>query len=116
MTTPSADAPGRTPALDEQAMQWVVRGLWGVCVAVYLIVFVGGIQSGNDELGVVARAAAFTLVAAILGRFGLNLLGRASVPAEMTVPLDDEDGRLGSRFDLGAGPNVAGQEAQADAV
>jgi hypothetical protein len=115
MTSPSDDTPERAPALDAQAMQWVVRGVWGVCVAVYLIVFVGGLQSGNEELGVVARAAAFTLVAAILGRMGLNLLARASVPVE-AVPLDDEDGQLGSRFDLLAEPNVAGQEVQADAV
>jgi hypothetical protein len=116
MTSPSADIPARAPALDESAMNWVVRGLWGVCVAVYLIVFVGGLQSGNEELGVVVRAAAFTLVAAVLGRFGLNLLARATVPVEITVPLDDEDGQLGSRFDALAEPNVAGQEAQADAV
>jgi hypothetical protein len=111
-------APGRVdhaPALNDVAMAWVGRGLWSVCVAVYLIVFVGGIQAGNEELSVVARAAGFTLVAALIGRLGLNLLGRASVPVEK-VPLDDEDGQLGSRIDIDAEPNVAAQEDQAEAA
>jgi hypothetical protein len=123
LTSPSSDGlpttePGRVeraPALNDVAMAWVGRGLWSVCVAVYLIVFVGGIQAGNEELGVVARAAGFTLVAAVLGRMGLNLLGRARVPGEK-VPMADEDGQLGSRIDIDSKPNVAAQEDQAEAA
>jgi hypothetical protein len=105
LTSPSSDGlpttePGRVeraPALNDVAMAWVGRGLWSVCVAVYLIVFVGGIQAGNEELGVVARA------------------GRARVPGEK-VPMADEDGQLGSRIDIDSKPNVAAQEDQAEAA
>jgi hypothetical protein len=123
MTSPYADvlpttdtsSRERAPALNEAAMAWVVRGLWAVCIAVYLTAFVGGIQAGNEELGVVARAVGYTLVAAMLGRLGLNLLGRASVPVER-VPMDDEDGQLGSRINDDLEPNVAGQEVRANAA
>jgi hypothetical protein len=105
----------RVPALDEPALNWVKRGVWAICVAVYMAVFVGGIHAGSEELGVVARAAGFTLVAALLGRVGLGLLEKASLPGE-PVPMDDEEGRLGSRIDMVSDPNLAEQEDLADAA
>lgn len=111
MTLPD-NTPPRTPALTEAALNWAGRGVWALCVAVYLTVFIGGLQAGNEELSLVGRAAAFTVAAAVLGRIGLALLGRASLPGE-AVPMDDEDGRLGSRIDMTSTPNVGEQEDQA---
>jgi hypothetical protein len=107
------DGRERTPALNEATMSWAGRGVWAVCVAVYLTVFIGGMQAGSEELELVARAAGFTVLAAILGRIGLNLLAHASLPLEV-VPMDDEEGRLGSRIDMSSSPNLGEQEDQAD--
>src|ERR1043165_2611228 len=88
----TAEVP-RIAALDDVAVSWVRRGLWAACIGVYLTVFIGGIQAGGDELMSLGRAAGFTLAAALLGRIGLGMASRASLPGE-AVPMDDEEGRL----------------------
>jgi hypothetical protein len=83
-----------------------------VCIGVYLIVFIGGIQAGGAELLTVGRAAAFTLAAAVLGKMVLNLLSNASLPVE-PGPMATQDGRLGSLVDLAASANVPQHQDEA---
>jgi hypothetical protein len=109
------DSLPRTPALSEAALGWARRGIWAVCVAVYLIVFIGGIQSGGEELSALGRAAGFTVVAAVLGRIGLGLLAGATVAGE-AVPMDDEEGRLGPDLEGLGNTNVSEQEDEATAA
>jgi hypothetical protein len=96
----------RIAALDETALSWARRGVWAICIGIYLAVFVGGIQGGGAELLTVGRAAAFTLVAALLGRIALGLLEQARLPVA-PGPMAIEDGKLGSLADLVASTNVA---------
>jgi hypothetical protein len=105
----------REPALSDAALSNARRGLWVVCLAIYLIVFIGGIQAGGAELPTLARAAAFTVAAAVLGRIALGLLGRASLPVRQG-PLDDQEGPVGSLVDLLSSTNVAQQEDRAEAA
>ena len=105
----------REHALDEAVMSKAQGVVWAVCIGVYLTVFIGGIQAGGAELVTLGRAAAFTLVAAVLGRTVLGLLGRASVPVE-AGPTDDKEGPLGSLVDLVSSAKVAQQEDQAQAA
>src|SRR5919197_6681813 len=105
----------REPALDDTTLGHARRVLWVACIAIYLIVFIGGIQAGGAELPTLARAAAFTLAAAVLGRIALGLLGRASVPVR-EGPLADEDGPVGSLIDPLSSTNVAQQEDEAEAA
>ena len=86
--------------------------MWAVCIGVYLTVFIGGIQSGGAELITVARASAFTLLAAVLGKLALGLLGNASLPIE-PGPMATQDGRLGSLVDLASSTNVAHHDEDA---
>jgi hypothetical protein len=108
MTTPNEELP-TVRALSDKAFHRFQRAVWAVCVVVYLAVFLGGIQAGGSELMAVARAVGFTLVAALLGRIALGLLGRASVPAE-PVPMAVPEGKVGSLVDLLGSTNVASQE------
>lgn len=62
-------------ALDDTAMSWARRAVWAICIGIYLTVFIGGLHAGGAELVTMGRAAAFTLVAAVLGRMLLGLLG-----------------------------------------
>jgi hypothetical protein len=105
----------RTLVLDEAALNRAQRVVWLVCVAIYLTVFIGGIQSGGAELATIGRAAAFTLAAAVLGRIGLGLLSRASLPVEQG-PTADQEGPLGSLDGLVLSTNVAQQEDEAEAA
>jgi hypothetical protein len=105
----------REPALDEATLGLARRGLWVVCIAIYLIVFVGGLHAGSVELLAMARAAGFTVAAAVLGRILLGLLGRASLPVQQG-PLADGDGPIGSLGDLVGSANVAQQEDKAQAA
>jgi hypothetical protein len=82
---------------------------------VYLTVFVGGIQGGGAELITLARAIAFTLAAALLGRTALGFLGRASLPVQEGQSAG-QDGPVGSLIDLVSSTNVAAQEHEADAA
>jgi|SRR5579859_1255292 len=100
-------------ALTDRAFHRFQRAVWAVCVVVYLAVFIGGIQAGGSELMAVGRAVAFTLVAALLGRTALGLLGRASVPSE-PVPMAVPQGKVGSLVDLLGSTNVPPQADHAD--
>ncbi len=105
----------RRPVLNDAALSLAQRGLWALCIGVYLTVFVGGITAGGAELLVVGRAITFTLVTALLGRTALGLLGRASLPVE-AGPLAKPEGPLGSLVDVVSSTNVAGQEDEAEAA
>jgi hypothetical protein len=105
----------KTPALDDNAVSWARRGVWLVCIGVYLTVFIGGVHAGAAELITLARAAGFTLAAAVLGRFALNLLERASLPV-WQGPMDNEEGTLGSLLDLVPSTNVAQHVDEAEAA
>jgi hypothetical protein len=100
-------------ALSDRAFHRFQRAVWAVCVVVYLAVFLGGIQAGGSELWAVARAAGFTLVAALLGRTALGLLGRASSPGE-PVPMAGAEGKVGSLASLLGSTNVPTQADHAD--
>src|SRR5436309_2260363 len=99
-------------ALDETALSFAHRTVWAMCIAIYIAVFVGGIQSGGGDLVTLGRATGFTLVAAVLGRMALGLLAQARLPVR-PGPMADEEGTLGSRVDLTASANVAQQEDEA---
>lgn len=105
----------REAALDETALGYARRGVWAVCIAIYLTVFIGGVLGGGSELLAVGRAAAFTLAAAVLGRIALGLLGRASLPVGQG-PLADQEGPVGSLVDLVPSTNVAQHEDEARAA
>jgi hypothetical protein len=97
------------PALDDAALGLLQRGVWMLCIGIYLTVFIGGIAAGAAELMTLARAVAFTLAAAVLGRIALGLLARSSLAAEKG-PTADQDGKVGSLIDLASSTNVAEQE------
>ncbi len=105
----------RERAIDDATLGHAQRGVWVVCIAIYLIVFIGGIYGGGAELPTMARATAFTLAAAVLGRIALGLLSRASLPVRQG-PLDDQEGPTGSLVDLLSSANVAQQEDRAEAA
>lgn len=105
----------RRPALDDGALSLARRGLWALCIAIYLTVFAGGLAAGGAELLVMGRAMAFTLVAALLVRTALGLLARASVPVEQGQTAN-QDGPVGSLVDLSSSTNVAAQEDEAEAA
>ena len=113
--TMTEQEPPRVRALSDNALHRFQRGVWAVCIVVYLAVFIGGIQGGGAELLAVGRAAAFTLVAALLGSTALGLLGRASVPGE-PVPMAVPDGKVGSLVELLGSANVPEQEDEAEAA
>lgn len=99
-------------ALNESQLDWARRLVWLICIGVYLTVFIGGIRGGGDELMTVGKAAAFTLVAALLGSKALGLLSRASLPVEQGQTAV-QAGPVGSLVDLIASTNVANQEDEA---
>jgi hypothetical protein len=105
----------RRAALSDEAMSWAHRLVWLLCVGVYLVVFVGGIQGGGAELITLGRAVGFTLCVALLGRTALGLLSRASLPVEEGHSAGQE-GPLGSLINLVSSTNVAAQEDKADAA
>jgi hypothetical protein len=97
---------GRPALMHEAVLGWAQRILWILCILVYLGVFIGGLVTGGDELLSMARAAAFTIGVAALGRIALNLLGRATFPVERG-PSTDPDGTVGSLAGLMESTNVA---------
>ena len=103
------------PVMSEAALTWANRGLWALCVAVYLFVFVGGILARGDELFVMARAIVLTLVTAVLGKIAVGLLARASLPEE-EGPSAEAAGPIGSREEPAPSTNVAEQEDGANAA
>ena len=115
---PPVELPDNRPmvrALSDKAFHRFQRLVWAVCVVVYLAVFIGGIQAGGSELLAVGRAVGFTLLAALLGRTALGLLGRASVRDE-SVPMAVPEGKVGSLVDLLGSTNVPTQADHADDV
>jgi hypothetical protein len=107
--------PTRRPVLNDAALSLAQRGVWALCIGVYLTVFVGGITAGGADLLVMGRAIAFTLVTAFLGHIALGLLARASLPVE-EGPLAKPEGPVGSLVDVVSSTNVAGQEDGAEAA
>jgi hypothetical protein len=105
----------REAALSEAGLGNASRCLWVLCIAVYLTVFIGGLQAGGAELVSMGRATAFTLVAAVLGRVLLGFLSRASLPVRPGQSAD-QDGPVGSLVDLVSSTNVAKQEDEAEAA
>ena len=97
------------PVLSDTALNWADRCLWVLCIGVYLTVFVGGVLAHGDELLAMARAVAFTLVTAVLGKIAVGLLARASLPEE-EGPSAEQEGPIGSRAELAPSANVAEQE------
>ena len=104
-----------TPALSETALSWFDRPLWALCIAVYLGVFIPGILGHGDELLVMGRAIGVTLATAVLGKFGLALLARASLPTE-EGPSAEEAGPIGSRVKMAQSTNVPEQKDGAEAA
>ena len=41
----------REPVMSEAALAWGYRGVWALSIAVYLVVFVSGLQAANGILG-----------------------------------------------------------------
>lgn len=109
-----ATKPGSNPVLGETALAWGSRLVWLMCIGVYLMVFVGGVRDGGDELLTMARAIGFTLVVGVLGHKALGLLARATVPNEEEKGLSaDQAGQVGSLVDLVGSTNVAQHEDEA---
>ena len=102
-------------ALNDSQLDWARRLIWLVCIGTYLTVFISGVRGGGDELMTVGKAAAFTLVAALLGSKAIGLLSRASLPEEQG-PSAAQAGPVGSLADLVASTNVANQEDEAAAA
>jgi hypothetical protein len=107
----------RVRALDDAALAWAHKSVWAICIAVYLTVFIGGLQAGGAELISMGRAAAFTVAAAVLGRIVLGLLTEASVvKSNREGPTADQDGPVGSLAEMLSSGTVAHQTDDAEAV
>jgi hypothetical protein len=104
-----------TAALSDSARGWFERGLWALCIAVYLGIYVPGVLGGGDELLVVARAIGLTLATAVLGKLALALLARASLPTE-SGPSAEEPGPIGSLVGTAPSTNVPEQKDAAEAA
>jgi hypothetical protein len=98
----------RRPAASEALLDRGYRLVWLICIAVYLTVFISGLQAGGSELGTQVRAIGFTLATAFVGRMAMGVIGRATLPAE-EPPLATEDGTVGSLVDLVSSPTLAHQ-------
>jgi hypothetical protein len=105
----------RKRVVDDAALSWAHRGVWAICIAVYLTVFIGGIQGGGAELLAMGRAVAFTLAAGVLGKVAVGFLSRASLPVEQG-PSANQAGPVGSLVDLMDSANVAQQDDMAQAA
>jgi hypothetical protein len=103
------DHPETTPVLSDNALSWAERCLWAVCIGVYLLVFVGGLLSRGDDLEVMGRAVALALVTGVLGKVGLGLAAKATLPVE-EGQLDEPEGPIGSLEQDAPSTNVAEQE------
>jgi len=103
------------PVLSENTLGWAQRGVWLLCIGVYLAVFGGGVLAGGDELLTMGRAMGLTLATALLGKTAVGLLGRASLPEE-EGPSAEPVGPIGSLVDIPASTNVAEQDDPAEAA
>jgi hypothetical protein len=95
-------------AATDTLLDWGYRVVWLICIAVYLTVFISGLQAGASELTTQLKAIGFTLATAFVGRMAMGVIGRATVPAE-EPPLATEDGTVGSLVDLVSSPTLAHQ-------
>jgi hypothetical protein len=93
----------------DEALAWLHRGVWLVCVGVYLVVFVGGLLVGVSDLLAMLRAAGLTLATAVLGKLALSIVSQASQPVK-EQPSAGQGRTLGSRLDVVSSPNVAGPQ------
>jgi hypothetical protein len=110
-------SPELRPVLSEDALAWIERGLWGLCIGVYLTIFVGGILAHLDELQVMGRAVVFTLMTAVLGKVAVGLLSRASLPVEDEEgPSAEPLGPIGSQIEEPNLTNFAEHEEAAEAA
>jgi hypothetical protein len=105
----------RIPVLGPDALNWGYRIVWLLCAAVYLTVFIGGVQAGGSDLATMGRAVGFTLAMAFIGRLALAVLAQASQPVEQP-PMANQEGKVGSLVDLTSSPNVTEQEDEAEAA
>jgi hypothetical protein len=105
----------QTPAMSDNALAWLERGLWALCIAVYLTVFVPSVLGHGDELLAMARAIGLTLLTAFVGKTALGLLARASLPDDQG-PSAEEAGPIGSLVERVPSTNVAEQEDGAEAA
>jgi hypothetical protein len=103
----------REPVLTDVALGWAQRGVWALCIGVYLTVFVGGLLAGGDELLSMARAIGLTLVTAFLSKTAVGLLARASQPVQQG-PSADQVGPVGSLTDVVGLANVAAHDNTAE--
>src|SRR4029453_15132648 len=99
------------PALSESALNWGYRGVWALCVAVYVLVFVSGIQAGGSDVNTLGRAIGFTLATALVGKLAISLLSQAKQPLSAT-----EQGTDGSLVAPSTSPNVSQPEDEAEAA
>src|SRR5688572_14524207 len=94
----------RVPAADGAVLDWGYRLVWLLCIGVYLVVFISGVQAGSAELPTLGKAIGFTLATAIVGRMAMSVIGKASLPAEFELekdpPMASQDGTVGSLVDL----------------
>jgi hypothetical protein len=105
----------RRAALSDTALGWVQRVAWGLCIGVYLLVFVSGVLAHGDELLVMARAIGLTLVTAVLAKIAVGLLAGASLPEE-EGPSAEEPGPIGSLVGTAPSTNVPEQKDAAEAA
>ena len=101
----------REPVLSEMALAWGYRGVWALCIVVYIVVFVSGLQAGGSDLTTIGRAIGFTLATALVGKLALSVLAQAKQPLSAT-----EDGTVGSLVDLTSSPNISEPEDEAEAA
>jgi hypothetical protein len=104
----------REPVLSPGQLGRLYRGLWALCVLVYLGVFFGGLAAGGTDVWAMVRAMVACVAVALVGRLAIGLLGQATQAVEQ-APLAAEEGTLGSLIDLVSSPNVRspGQDAPA---
>ena len=101
----------RIRVMSPEAVNMGYRLVWGLCIGVYLTVFVSGVLSGGSELTTMLRAAGFTVATALVGKTAMSVLGQATEPLSAT-----EEGTVGSRIDLVSSPNVSEPEDEAEAA
>jgi hypothetical protein len=101
----------REPVMSEAALAWGYRLVWALCIAVYLVVFISGLQAGGSDLVTIGRAIGFTLATAFVGKLAMAVLAQAKQPLSAT-----EDGTVGSLVDLSSSPNISQPEDEAEAA
>ena len=101
----------REPVLTNAALAWGYRGVWALCIVVYLVVFVSGLQAGGSDRVTIGRAIGFTLATALVGKLAMSVLAQAKQPPSAT-----EDGTVGSLVELTSSTNISQPEDEAEAA